>query len=475
MKRHISIIIFVTLFISAVSAIAIIIAKGYTIKEDEVYESGILDIESTPSGGTVFVDGLAKESTPKKIELITGTYEISIIKDGYKTWKKEITVEPAVVTEVLATLIPTNLEVEQATFVEVEKAFFSEDGNIALYTVTKSSNRGIWLIPLEKSIFNLSATKPSRIGKLDLIPEECQDSRNYIFQISSDNKKALLECEQKNSKLLKLFNLENLEEKVLNVNETIGFNPTSTRFGYASSNLIIEDNDILSSFDINTKKLTLLSKNSDLFTSQLTYNGSTAFLLKNSYNNSKKTLHRLDENLQASEVKTNIDLNSIISIISPNSSEKSVLALTGKTGSYLVFNNNFTDPISFSENQITFLKWSRDGYHFLFIEKDSLKSGHIREMPDKSIRIDTFLIAKNYTNLKWSIDWSQESNQIVVEDQKKDNIYIYDFDGQNKTLIFSGELAYPEAFKLSVNETFLVILLKDSKNSSNLYTVKLKI
>jgi hypothetical protein len=68
-------------------------------------EVGSIEISSSPSGATIYIDDTASGTTPKTIDdLVAGSYKITLKKSGYQDWGKIVKVEDDETTEVDATL-----------------------------------------------------------------------------------------------------------------------------------------------------------------------------------------------------------------------------------------------------------------------------------------------------------------------------------------------------------------------------------
>jgi PEGA domain len=70
-------------------------------------------IASAPAGAEIEVDGEFVGDTPSSLELTHGTHTISIMKSGYKTWEKKITLAPGDI-KLNADLLPENEHSERA-------------------------------------------------------------------------------------------------------------------------------------------------------------------------------------------------------------------------------------------------------------------------------------------------------------------------------------------------------------------------
>lgn len=246
MKKTVGIIISIILFISIISLVAILVAKGYSFTGTELRENGILNIASTPDNSEILINGESKGGTPKKIELPVGSYQISLTKSGYRSWQKEVIIKSSLAIDVNAILYPVELNLEQSTFTDIENAFFSKDGDIAIYTVENGDNSGVWVTKLEKTIFNISTDKPQKITTLDFVPSACLINKNYSIVISPNNKKALFICREETQSLFFVMSIDN--GQVINLNSQLGFNPAEVNFSFDDNNLFVSDDYTLSNF-----------------------------------------------------------------------------------------------------------------------------------------------------------------------------------------------------------------------------------
>ena len=71
-------------------------------------ESGVLRVETNPSGADVYVNGEYYDTTPCEITLPVGTYTVEIKKEGYKTYKKDVKIKAKETTILEVTLTPVD-------------------------------------------------------------------------------------------------------------------------------------------------------------------------------------------------------------------------------------------------------------------------------------------------------------------------------------------------------------------------------
>jgi hypothetical protein len=65
---------------------------------------GTLEIASSPSGATIYIDDIANGTTPKDIDILVGSYKMTLKKAGYQDWAKMVKVVEDETTEVDGTL-----------------------------------------------------------------------------------------------------------------------------------------------------------------------------------------------------------------------------------------------------------------------------------------------------------------------------------------------------------------------------------
>lgn len=94
-KRRIILFFTVILFI-ALSVGLVFYAMGYRFNPgyNEIRQVGIIDVAATPSDADIYLDGeqVGNRSPYQIKDLYPGTYRVSVQKDGYQTWEKDILV-----------------------------------------------------------------------------------------------------------------------------------------------------------------------------------------------------------------------------------------------------------------------------------------------------------------------------------------------------------------------------------------------
>ncbi len=145
------------LIIIAGSYLAIMYAQGnYRLTKDGLLlESGLLSVNSFPTGAQVFVNDELKTASNDTIYLEPGEYQVRLIKDGYSPWQKTVQIEKELVIQTDARLFPTAPSLTPLTFTGVENLLPSPDGRkIVYYTASASAEtrNGLYVLDLNDSI-----------------------------------------------------------------------------------------------------------------------------------------------------------------------------------------------------------------------------------------------------------------------------------------------------------------------------------
>lgn len=106
------------LAVVAIVAVLVLVVQGYRFNrfDGKLEQGGLVQFDSQPSGATVSADNsVLANKTASKIVLSAGNHTITIGKDGYSTWKKDVVVKPGTVLWLnYALLFPTNPKVSTA-------------------------------------------------------------------------------------------------------------------------------------------------------------------------------------------------------------------------------------------------------------------------------------------------------------------------------------------------------------------------
>lgn len=96
------------LFLLGTTIVILFIVNGYSfdITKNELIKTGVLNIETNPSDAQVFINGKYDGNTNRAIPNLTiGNYDVEVRKDGYYTYKRNVTVLHGLATIISLPLI----------------------------------------------------------------------------------------------------------------------------------------------------------------------------------------------------------------------------------------------------------------------------------------------------------------------------------------------------------------------------------
>jgi hypothetical protein len=104
--------ILASIFIYSGSMIVYLYANGWRLDpfNQQVIKTGVITVESDPFLATVYIDGVSKGRTPRSTSLPVGTYDVSVYRNGYREWRKQVNVKEEVSTPVFPWLIKEEIE-----------------------------------------------------------------------------------------------------------------------------------------------------------------------------------------------------------------------------------------------------------------------------------------------------------------------------------------------------------------------------
>src|SRR3989344_5127347 len=127
-------------------------ARGFRINTRtlKVSQNGLLVLKSVPDSAQIFINGELNSATNATISLLSGTYDVSIKKEGFMDWNKRVTIKKEEVTEATAHLFKITPSFSAITFSGASNPLPSPDmTKIAYFVYTDSNNSqndGLWII-----------------------------------------------------------------------------------------------------------------------------------------------------------------------------------------------------------------------------------------------------------------------------------------------------------------------------------------
>lgn len=135
--RRIVFSIIATFAVIAIVTITVLTMLGFRLDSHNgrLEQGALLQLDSTPGGATVWVDGTSTGSrTATKRTLIAGTHTIKMTKDKYEDWNRTLTIQPGTLTWLnYVRLVPKDRTAQSvAQYKELSQLEFSADKKWAL-------------------------------------------------------------------------------------------------------------------------------------------------------------------------------------------------------------------------------------------------------------------------------------------------------------------------------------------------------
>ncbi|AKM81807.1 MAG: PEGA domain protein [Candidatus Pacebacteria bacterium GW2011_GWF2_38_9] len=169
-----------------------------------VANTGLLSVNSFPTGAQVFIDDKLITATDDTTYLEPGIYQIKIVKEGYSPWNKLLNVQSELVTQTNAVLFPSAPSITPLTFTGVDNINPSPDGQKILFFTNQASSKlknGFFVLDLNSNFLSLQSG-PKQVTDdledLDLINAKIIWSPDSTeFMILSDSKEFLISTDKK--------------------------------------------------------------------------------------------------------------------------------------------------------------------------------------------------------------------------------------------------------------------------------------
>ena len=129
---------------------------NFTAKNTPILaHTGILNAQSTPTGAQVWVDGHLTTATNNTVNLTPDKYSITIVKDGYMPWKKDVMIEDQVVSNVNARLFPQAPTLQSISSVGISNPVLDPSGTKIAFTIASqsASKNGIYVLNMTSQNF----------------------------------------------------------------------------------------------------------------------------------------------------------------------------------------------------------------------------------------------------------------------------------------------------------------------------------
>jgi len=465
-------VLFVIFSFAALTIIVIIIAQGGKVTPAGIEKTGTIRIDVQPDNGLeVFVDNIETDLNDKRIDsLEPGTYEIRIEKEDFTSWTKKVEVEQGVVTELSATLFPKDLELEQITTSNIDRAFFSPDGSYVVYTITKAdpADNGIWKLKLTQNTFGLIENKPEKITPITALLKGII-ATEYEITISQDNDKFILN----NEVTQLLYRLNNGQNPViLDSVDNVGFIADNLTWFEQGDSLILEKDESIYEYVLSDNSTRYIYS----FESEPVYavNGRTLIFYANNkyytYSSQKKELL---------EVRDSIKLPAPEKLwLSQNNDKHLYIQSAGKLHfanlEESIHNIGAYAPLNVSPHGNAALVLDTNNALFIFRNE---------YIPAKDVVATNLALVKENYNLQTTLySWSPDSAQVIEKNviNMEKTVALTDNYGENTYEILNTDQIQTDDYYLANDSSDFLILLADSSSqnepqekSYNLYKIRL--
>jgi hypothetical protein len=393
-------------------------ARGYRYDKNQgkLSPRGLLVIKSNPDGAQVYIDDILKTATNSNLSLVPGKYDVSIRKDGFRTWEKTLTLEKEIVTEADATLFRSVPALSPITFSGASGPVQSDDLSKIIFTVppTKENidqdKEGLYIIETINLPIGFSRD-PRRITDGDLT--------GATYEFSPDGRQVLLKT------LLGTYLLDDGT-----------FTPVIKRVGIS---LTVDKTVLNWKKERDTRVMSLLKNIPDRLALILTANATNIVFSPDE----TKILYKVTADASIPE--------GLIKPIPGASTQKEERDI--KVGRTYIYDIKEDRNFLISETEVK-------------IDNQPIPTASPSATAKKAIKVEKEKVLD-------VIRWYPTSKNIILSQSGK--IIIMDIDGTNRQEIYSGSYTYPLAFPTANSDRIIILTnLGANTNPDNLYTLILK-
>lgn len=181
--------IFSILFIIGGALLIFYFSRGYriNISERNIKKTGVLTVQTEPSSADLYINGDDVGKTPKSRTLDIGINSISIKKEGYRDWNKQVEIVEEKSTLlfpllILEQMIPLSVWEKGGT---VEKTWMSDNEAYFIFSIKdETGQRSLWTYRINTPVWNLN---PNPVQILTVTEEQ-----NIDLKISHNGQKAVM-------------------------------------------------------------------------------------------------------------------------------------------------------------------------------------------------------------------------------------------------------------------------------------------
>jgi hypothetical protein len=201
-KKEINIIsllisIFSVLFVVGGALVIFYFSRGYriSISEKNIRKTGVLTVQTEPSPANLYINGDDIGRTPRSRTLDVGINSISIKKNGYRDWNKQVEIVEEKSTLlfpflILDEIVPLSVWEEKG---EVEKTWISDNEAYFIFLIkSDTGDRTLWTYRINSPVWNLN---PNPVQLMTLTAEQ-----DINLEIAHNGQKAVMKLTEEELK-----------------------------------------------------------------------------------------------------------------------------------------------------------------------------------------------------------------------------------------------------------------------------------
>lgn len=242
--------------------------EGYGVdpRTGNIIQNSLLFVGSRPSGSNIYIDGkLLEAKTSARLILPAGKYNLSIQRDGYHTWQRDITLaEQAVARFTYPLLFPVDTQIQQLKNYPSKQLFLSQSPN-SRFLLVHNPNDDPATLRFDEYDTASPARPPRTLTPPNTLLVNPRQPQSQIREIewSADGNNLLLEYSSNQGKEFIIFNRADPTRSV-NVNQLFNIRPSSVSLRNRSASQLyvyFQDGGRLQVADIERQTLTDLLSN----------------------------------------------------------------------------------------------------------------------------------------------------------------------------------------------------------------------
>jgi hypothetical protein len=210
--------ILTVLVILIVSGVIIAYGRGYRFdtKQKAFGSTGLISVTSDPTGATITIDNKKVGATNTTVTIKPGWYTVTISKEGYQSWEKNVRVQGEVVVSTHAVLFPSNPSLSAITSGGIANPILSPDGSKLAFTMPTTPTAtngaqlvdrgGVWVLDLIDKPLGLN-----RDAK-QLLQATALDTTSATLTWSPDSKQLLIDIPNRTTTASYLIDADKLND-----------------------------------------------------------------------------------------------------------------------------------------------------------------------------------------------------------------------------------------------------------------------